>query len=212
VGGVVPAGYYDRGNAAWVASDNGLVVKILSITAGLADLDLTGTGASADAAALAALGITSYEQQSLATLYPVGQTLWRVPIRHFTPWDFNWPYAAPPADVAPPNPDLEPPRDLTDDCDQPGASSIGCENQRLGEDVPIVGTPFTLHYQGDRVPGRLAPRSVQITLSGPNPPAGLVRIDLEIDIAGRSLGRYQPAEKLAKKRELIGEIISFFDL
>jgi hypothetical protein len=34
----------------------------------------------------------------------------------------------------------------------------------------------------------------------------------EIDIAGRSLGRYQPAEKLAKKRELIGEVISFFDL
>jgi hypothetical protein len=34
----------------------------------------------------------------------------------------------------------------------------------------------------------------------------------EIDVAGRSLGRYQPAEKLAKKRELIGEIISFFDL
>jgi len=34
----------------------------------------------------------------------------------------------------------------------------------------------------------------------------------EIDIAGRSLGRYQGAEKLAKKRELIGEIITFFDL
>jgi hypothetical protein len=34
----------------------------------------------------------------------------------------------------------------------------------------------------------------------------------EIDIAGRSLGRYQSAEKLAKKRELIGEVISFFDL
>ena len=34
----------------------------------------------------------------------------------------------------------------------------------------------------------------------------------EIDIAGRSLGRYQLGEKLAKKRELIGEIISFFDL
>jgi hypothetical protein len=33
----------------------------------------------------------------------------------------------------------------------------------------------------------------------------------EIDIAGRSLGPYQAAEKLAKKRELIGEIISFFD-
>lgn len=34
----------------------------------------------------------------------------------------------------------------------------------------------------------------------------------DIDIAGRSLGRYQPAEKLAKTRELIGEIITFFDL
>jgi hypothetical protein len=34
----------------------------------------------------------------------------------------------------------------------------------------------------------------------------------EIDVSGRSLGRYQPAEGLAKKRELIGEIISFFDL
>ena len=34
----------------------------------------------------------------------------------------------------------------------------------------------------------------------------------EIDIAGRSLGRYQPADKLARKRELIGEIITFFDL
>ena len=34
----------------------------------------------------------------------------------------------------------------------------------------------------------------------------------EIDIAGRSLGRYQPEDRLAKKRELIGEIITFFDL
>ena len=34
----------------------------------------------------------------------------------------------------------------------------------------------------------------------------------EIDISGRSLGRYEPAEKLAKKRELISEIIAFFDL
>ena len=34
----------------------------------------------------------------------------------------------------------------------------------------------------------------------------------EIDVAGRSLGRYQSAEKLATKRALIGEIITFFDL
>ena len=34
----------------------------------------------------------------------------------------------------------------------------------------------------------------------------------EIDVGGRAFGRYQPADKAVKKRELIGEIISFFDL
>jgi hypothetical protein len=34
----------------------------------------------------------------------------------------------------------------------------------------------------------------------------------EIDIGGRSFGRYQPAERATKKSELIQEIISFFDL
>ena len=34
----------------------------------------------------------------------------------------------------------------------------------------------------------------------------------EIDVGGRSLGRYEPAEKTTKKRELIDEIIAFFDL
>jgi RHS repeat-associated protein len=185
VGGIVPAGYYDRTKAAWIASENGLVVKILSVTGGLADLDVAGAGSPASPAALAALGITSGERQSLAALYPAGQTLWRVPIRHFSSWDFNWPVEAPPQDLAPPNPDGAPPPDLPDPCEESGASSISCENQTLGEDVPIVGTPFTLHYQGDRVPGRLDPRSLQITLSGPNPPASLVRIDLSVSIAGR---------------------------
>jgi len=187
VGGTVPAGYYDRGSAAWVASDNGLVVQILSVTAGLADLDLTGAGTPADAAALAALGITADERQSLAALYPAGQTLWRVPLRHFSTWDFNWPYHVPADAVAPPDQDAGVPPDLNDPCDESGASSISCENQALGEDVPITGTPFTLHYHSDRVPGRLGPRSAQILLSGPNPPASLVRIDLEVAIAGRRL-------------------------
>jgi RHS repeat-associated protein len=55
------------------------------------------------------------------------------------------------------------PSDNVDDqCSQSGGSSIGCQNQSLGEDVPIVGTGFSLHYEGDRAPGR----------SGANPVAG----------------------------------------
>ena len=39
-------------------------------------------------------------------------------------------------------------------CSQSGGSVIACQNQSLGEDVPIVGTDFSLHYQSDRLPGR----------------------------------------------------------
>jgi hypothetical protein len=59
------------------------VIKILSITNGQADLDLTGGGQAATPTALTALGIGVEELQHLASLYPVGQTLWRVPIDHF---------------------------------------------------------------------------------------------------------------------------------
>jgi RHS repeat-associated protein len=38
------------------------------------------------------------------------------------------------------------------DCKKKGGSTIGCQNQSLGEDVPIVGTGFSLHYEGSRVP------------------------------------------------------------
>jgi hypothetical protein len=59
VGEVVPEGSYDRGRGQWIASDNGRVIKILSITGGRADLDLDGSGRAADATALATLGITN---------------------------------------------------------------------------------------------------------------------------------------------------------
>lgn len=35
----------------------------------------------------------------------------------------------------------------------PVSSSVGCQNQSLGEDLPIVGTGFHLHYESDRAPG-----------------------------------------------------------
>ena len=43
---------------------------------------------------------------------------------------------------------------VDDPCSKTGGSSIGCQNQSLGEDVPVVGTGFFLHYEGDRAAGR----------------------------------------------------------
>ncbi|MEK7409600.1 MAG: hypothetical protein AAB225_31420, partial [Acidobacteriota bacterium] len=43
---------------------------------------------------------------------------------------------------------------VDDPCKKSG-SIIGCQNQSLGEAVSIVGPPFFLRYQSDRMPGSL---------------------------------------------------------
>ena len=98
VGMAVPTGYYDKGKAVWVPSDNGRIIKILSVSGGMADLDTDGDDTADNNSAL---GITVTEREQLASLYQVGQALWRVPIAHFTPWDCNWPYG-PPTGATPP--------------------------------------------------------------------------------------------------------------
>ena len=55
-GAIVPQGYYDRTKAAWVASENGRVIHILSIVNGQAILDVEGNNTPATPEALAALG------------------------------------------------------------------------------------------------------------------------------------------------------------
>jgi K319L-like, PKD domain len=106
-GTAIPEGYYDSERAVWVASDNGVVVYILSIADGQANLDLNGSNTPATPEAYSALGITGPERQQLATLYQPGQSLWRVPIPHFTKWDSNLGFSAPndgrPAGVGPPS-------------------------------------------------------------------------------------------------------------
>jgi RHS repeat-associated protein len=184
VGTAVPAGYYDLQKGQWIASANGRVIKVLSITNGLADLDLDGNGLTADAAALATLGVTSDELTHLAQTYTPGQTLWRVPITHFTSWDYNWPYGPPSNAIPPPgqnqnNPVLDKPKE---EC----GSVIGCENQSLGEAVPVNGTSWRLHYRSQRTPGRKDAYTLNIPLSGAaSLPASLQRMRVEVTIAGR---------------------------
>jgi RHS repeat-associated protein len=191
VGGIVPVGYYDRARAAWIPADNGRVIKLLSITDGMAALDTNGDGVADDAATLAALGVTDAERQKLAALYTAGQSLWRVPITHFSPWDCNWPYG-PPSGARSPGLPL-PQADLKlSDPKTPCGSIIECQNQVLGESVGIAGTPFSLNYRSDRAPGQKAAYTVEIPLSGASLPASLLRIDLEISVAGRQFAQSFP--------------------
>ncbi len=184
VGGIVPVGWYDRENEVWVPSDNGKIIKILSITNGSADIDINGSNTPASSSALLALGITDAERQTLATLYQPGQSLWRVPITHFTPWDCNWPFG-PPDDATPPRlPEPEVNKPDNDPCTVPG-SIIECQNQTLGESIDVLGTPFTLNYRSGRVQGRKVAYALKVPVSEAVLPASIEHIDLEIYIAGR---------------------------
>ncbi|HYH10576.1 MAG TPA: IPT/TIG domain-containing protein [Thermoanaerobaculia bacterium] len=183
VGSGVPSGYYDRQRAEWIAAPNGRVIRIFGKSAGLAILDVDGTGA-ADDAKLSALGITEEERRAVAALYADGQTLWRVPVTHFTPWDCNWPYTPPEDAVFPDNPQGSFDKPLEGESCQAG-SIIQCESLTLGQSVPIAGTPLTLEYRSRTTDGFIAAHEIKVHVSGASVPASLKRIDLTLEIAGK---------------------------
>jgi RHS repeat-associated protein len=193
-GADVPMGFYDGQRDAWVASQNGRVIKILGSTNRLAELDINGDDEPDDATALTALGVTDGERERLVSLYEPGQSLWRVPVTHFSAWDCNWGWG-PPADATAPLLGAlsfagdEP----LDDCTCESGSIIKTENQTLGEAVGILGTSLRLHYQSDRVPGYKAANTLEIPLSSTSIPPGLRRIELEIDVAGQHFAQTFPA-------------------
>jgi RHS repeat-associated protein len=194
VGGAVPIGYYDRLEGRWEASENGRVIKIVGESGGRADVDIDGDGTADDGAAL---GITDAERQRLADLYDPGKSLWRVSITHFTPWDCNWPYAPPEDSVPPPVPVPNQNRPKPKkECLGLG-SIIGCQSQRLGQAVRVVGTSYGLRYWSDRTPGYKENNTLNTPLVPAKVPSGLQQVIVQIDIAGQHFeGTYQPKANL----------------
>ncbi len=180
-GTTVPNGFYDRQRAVWAAEQNGLAISIVSMTNNAADLDVDGSGNVASAATLAGLGMgDGKEQEQLAKLYKNGQNLWRVPVAHFSATDFNFfgPTAQQkfidfPDKFKRDDPNKDPPTD----------PNFELDNQTVRQSLPIVGTPFSLNYRSDRVPGRLP--TIDITVLDDKPHPGLSSIDLSTLIAGR---------------------------
>lgn len=80
----------------------------------------------------------------------------------------------------------------SDDSPQVCGSIIECENQVLGERIPLTGTSLALNYRGNRVPGRQSAYTLRIPLSGDTAPASLKRIELGIAVAGRSFNQTFP--------------------
>jgi hypothetical protein len=82
-GDAVPLASYDRERGIWVPEPDGVVIAILGVAGGLAQVDTDGDGLADNGVAL---GMTDAERQHLAALYQQGQTLTRRLLAHFTPF------------------------------------------------------------------------------------------------------------------------------
>jgi len=182
VGSPVPMGYYDDGRGVWVPSESGRIIEVVGTTGGKAAVDVDGDGVADEGAALAELKIIDEELEKLASMYEAGTSLWRVGITHLSEYDANWGFF-PPEDAGPPADTPE--SDNEDDGCQAEGSMIDVHNQVLGEDVPLTGLPFGLHYRSDRVPGRKADYSLRIPLRSPDTPSSVKGIELDIRVAGQ---------------------------
>ena len=185
VGLPIPVGYYEPENCGWEASQDGRVIRILSINNGLADIDINGLGISASASERLALGMDDAERQELATLYTPGQRLWRVRLQHFSTVDYNYPQDFPEGIETPDNEETSD-EEYSDQTKEECGSIIDCRNQVLGEVISIAGTNFSLNYRSDRVPGRMAAKTLRIPLMDETLPPYIQRIDLEVGIAGKT--------------------------
>ncbi len=183
VGTLVPLAYYDRQDAAWIGSQNGVIIQILSISQGIAELDVDGSGIAADATTLADLNITDVERQQLAVLYNVGESLWRIQVSHFSALALAcFPYGLPDGASGP---DLQKPfQEEPESCQQEG-SIIECQNQILGKTISLTGSPFKLNYRNNRTEGRKANYKITIPLTEENIDPLVKQIQLKIEVAGQ---------------------------
>lgn len=195
-GMVIPVGTYSFESARWIAEENGLTVETAGVVNGRAQLIVDASGLPADDLTLESLGISVEERETLASLYPTpGIGLSRVTRRHFSsPVDPNVALAQnEPSPTQTPSP-IDP---LPDSCKVAGSSTVQCQNQTLGEAFPIQGTPHSIVYSSDRVPGRVSERTLRIPLTGDELPENIVSVALAVDVAGQHFAQsFAPAPNL----------------
>lgn len=193
VGRIMPSGRYDPNLGVWKASEDGRVVRFLNAAGGYANLDIDGDGQAESLAQYAAYGVDSTERAELTQVFAPGDSLWRVRLSHFCGVDFNlnevelnklkarkknfWGWW----------------RSVINKTSHTCGCDIEDENRVLGEQIPIVGTPYFLDYRSDRQPGDLAMRTVTIPLTDEHPDSTLRKIHVIVDIAGQ---RFKHDEKV----------------
>ena len=147
-GTLVPAAYYDEAQGEWVPSAERRRDRVAPRAA--STRPATATRTTRPAPAMTKWGIDAAEVAKLAAQYPDGKSLWRVEVRHFTPWDYNWPYGCR-ADATRRGWIRRPPPSAPS-ARRPARSSA-CSTRRSASACGSPGTPFSLHYESGRAPG-----------------------------------------------------------
>ena len=185
VGKVFTNGALIEEQGRFVQETPGVVLEIVGEPGGAAEIDTTGDGVAESGSFLVSTyGITVEEREELSVLYGTGQELARVQTSHFS--GICGGHAAPifppgtkdpnqpPPNPAPPNP-----------CPTKPGSTIRLEGQCLGESVPLVGSPFRLHYESERTPAAEDRRTIEIPVTGATLPTPLQEVQVEVQVAGR---------------------------
>lgn len=196
VGSPAPSGYYDSDKAAWIPSQNGKVLKMLKVTNGKGVLDIEGKGKAATKKLLNELNITVAEQEFFASNFKPGESFWRIPLTHFSFWDLNWPFGPPPDAKNGASPDD---KDPNPDCKK-GGSIIGVQNQTLGQEVALEGTPYKLRYNSNQQTGYVAARTLNINLIDGDVPPNLKAIEVIVSILGKEVRERLEAKPNLKYR------------
>ena len=182
VGEIVPVGYFDRTISKWIASPNGVVVRLLDTNGdgivdgvdynddGIAD-DINNNGSTTDEA----IGLTGYA---------AGDTLWRAAFNHMTPYDLNWAAAGAEAPEAIELLDGDTGAEDEKNCENANTGSFAKPYQQsFHEDIAIAGTDLRLHYSSQRTSGYK--HKIHVAVSGDNIPASLEKMIARFEIAGR---------------------------
>ncbi|HHJ16702.1 MAG TPA: PKD domain-containing protein, partial [Gammaproteobacteria bacterium] len=201
VGDEAPLYYYNRQSGNWEQEEAGIVIKILDIVSGMANIDTDGDNQPEDNDTLNSLGFTDEERTTLASLYPTDTSLWRMRITHFSPYDTNWfNLALDEVDDAINNIEITEDEPETNSCNSRG-SIIDCQNQTLGERIPITGTPFSLNYRSFRMPGYQVGQGILIRPLD-NMPLFIKGIQIRISTAGQRTEVYFDSSQIISTPEL----------
>jgi hypothetical protein len=220
-GSPVPTGTYDTSKGVWVAEETGRVVQIASCASGSEAVQVIANYGNQQQSDYDAIGMTAAERQQLCQYYAVNTKLWRVRRPHFSSCDLNWGALAANAS-APPNEKPHP--DAPNDCPSRSSGSIiECENQILGEEIPIPGTPYSLRYQSDKQLGFWEGFTIRVTPDNWGGSDAPDRIELRTEVAGRyfvqpyltqtaSFGTFVWDRKDRYGREVQGSVIAHVEL